>query len=298
MPLYIVKKGEENTPLLEYLQGNIPVAPRSYLRQLISSGKVSCNSSPATPDCLVHEGDSIALPESGRILRLIDESNKLPLVLYESPSILVVHKPSGLATHSGKGHEEDNLTVRVKMMLLLRDEKFMTAPVHRLDRFTSGPVIFGKGKKAISALGCMLQGQTIEKRYLALVAAGLPKKGLLSGHLRSKGKKKHAETGYEALETQGNFTLLELRLMTGRQHQIRKQLSDAGYPIAGDERYRGLKTPDLKRLFLHCHKLLFTDPFTNQPVCIMVSLPEDLAYCLLANGFNYTHKSAGSSHTG
>ena len=287
MPLFIIEKSASGTSLSEYLQEKISVAPQAYIRQLIKSGKIQINGSPARPDQQLVQGDTITIPDSRRVLEFLDQQKRQPLVLYESTSTLVVNKPTGLATHAGKGHEADNLTVRVREMLAGRKEQFMSAPVHRLDLSTSGPVIFGKGRKAISELGKRLQQQMVDKRYLALTRAGLPDKGLLSGDVPSKGKSKFSEAHFRCLESRQNLTLVEVKLLTGRQHQIRRQLADAGFPIAGDERFRGVRIAGLNRLFLHCHRLSFTEPFTNSQVSISVPLPDELVHCLKGLNFSF-----------
>ena len=289
MRSFTAKKSDENSSLLDYLQSRMALAPAAYLRQLFKSGKIRCNGVQVGATHQLQDQDVITLPESKRTLEFLSGSEKLPLVLYESDHVLVVHKPSGLATHSSQEHESDNMTLRVATLMHLQAKKFSTAPVHRLDLPTSGPIIFGKGKKAISELGKMMQDKQVQKKYLALTSAGLPESGTLSGQIPSKGKTKHAETRFRVIEQQGELSLLELELDTGRQHQIRMQLSETGHPIAGDQRYRGLKiSEDPEQLFLHCYQLTFIDPFSGQNVNIVDPLPPVLSDVLLTHGFSYT----------
>ncbi len=284
-----VKKSEENSSLFDYLQRRMALAPAAYLRQLLKSGKIRCNGVQVGATHRLQDQDIITLPESKKTLEFLSGSEKLPLVLYESDHVLVVHKPAGLATHSSQEHETDNLTLRVATLMNLQAKKFTTAPVHRLDLPTSGPIIFGKGRKAISELGKMMQSQQVQKNYIALTSTGLPESGILSGQIPSKGKTKHAETRFRVIEQQKGLALLELELDTGRQHQIRMQLSEAGHPVAGDTRYRGMQTLEgLNQLFLHCCQLTFIDPFSGQAVNILDPLPAALAHVLLAHGFSFT----------
>lgn len=288
MRSFTVKKPDENGSLLDYLQRRMALAPEAYLRQLLRSGKVRCNGIQVTATHKLKNQDIISLPESKKTLEFLFRSEKLPLVLYESDHVLVVHKPSGLATHSSKEHATDNMALRVETLMHLEQNKFKTAPVHRLDLPTSGPIIFGKGKKAISELGKLMQSKQVQKKYIALTSAGLPESGLLASQISSKGKNKHAETRFRTIEQQGNLTLLELELHTGRQHQIRMQLSEAGHPVAGDTRYRStMSLKGLDRLFLHCHQLTFTDPFTGQTVNISDPLPPALSQVLIDHNFSY-----------
>lgn len=286
-----VEKSEENLPLIGYLQRKIAPAPPAYLRQLIRGKKVLCNGSVVVGEQILQIGDEISVAESKRLLELLSEEQQQPKLLFESDEIMIVHKPSGLAIHSSERHEQDNLVDRVKVKMAAAGKKFKIAAIHRLDLPTSGPVIFGKGQKAISALGTMMQENQIRKKYLALVRAGLPANGLLSTHVASKGKVKHAETRYHTLEQNSELALLELELETGRQHQIRKQLATKKHPVVGDTRYRGLTLQGLERMFLHCHFLEFTDPFTSQTIIINDTLPTTLADFLVTIGFAFPKKA-------
>jgi len=280
-----VTPADERAPLLEYLRRKLPLAPASYLRQLIRSGRVCVNSLVADEEYPVQPDDTVSLPESRKLAELIERCRHLPELLYESEMLLVVRKPAGLASHAGKGHEEDNLAARVGTLLAGRGDTFRSAPIHRLDRPTSGPVLFGKGQKAISELGKMMQEGTVTKRYLALVRSGLPPRGELLSAVPGKGKWKPASTCFSLIEQQAGLALLELQLGTGRQHQIRRQLADAGYPVAGDSRYRGPQYTGLDRLFLHCHSLSFTCPFSAQTITVEDPLPDDLSHFLAGHGF-------------
>lgn len=280
MLTYTIDTATAGTPLLDYLQQEISLAQASYLNRLIRSGKVLCNGESTTAGQILRAGDTITLPGSRKLISLIERQARQPQILYESDKILVVAKPSGLATHSSRGHEQDNLNERVREMLLARGKKFKTAAIHRLDLPTSGPVIFGKGQKAISELGKLMQQRGIEKKYLALTLAGLPKQGRLQGTLDSKGKTKVAECDYRVITQNDEIALHEIVLGTGRQHQIRRQMAEVGFPIAGDKRYRGPDLPGLNRLFLHAFALTFTDPFGNEAIKIKDPLPDDLTQLL------------------
>lgn len=273
-----VEKEEAGLSVLDFIQGRIPSAANSYLRQILKKGKVRCGDKSIGETFLVSTGDEISLPESGRLKELIELEAPVGevSVLFESREILIVDKPAGLATHSSEGHKEDNLTVRVEALIRKRGEGYRVAPIHRLDLQTSGPVLFGKGKKACGELGKIFIRNEVEKYYLALVKGKTPGAGELKGELLSKGKMKSAHTSFKAVKRSESTSLLELRLHTGRQHQIRRQLSDLGHPLYGDARYGGLCPEGLNRLFLHCCRLAFVDPFTGASLAIESPLPQDL----------------------
>ncbi len=280
--------GDQDTTVLAFLQRQIPAAPLSYLKLLLKKGKVRGAQGPLSADDLLQPGDVLQVPESGRLRELLaapkSTTQQLQL-LYESREILVVDKPAGLAVHASQGHETDNLTARVEALLRQRGLSFKVAPVHRLDLETSGPLLFGKGKQACARLGQLFMQQQVEKCYLALVAGRTPGSGLLHSQLTAKGKLKQARTGYRALQRNATASLLELQLQTGRQHQIRRQLAELGHPLFGDRRYRGPCPPQLPRMFLHCCRLSFVDPFSGAPVSVNSPLPEELQnflpYCQL-----------------
>ena len=273
MPEYRVSKQDVGLSLEEFLLRKIPSAPLAYLRKLIKTGKVKSHSQQLDTNHQITLTEIIQLPESNRILSLMAESEKIPEILYESREILVINKPSGLAVHRSKGHEKDNLTDRVSHWSA---SKFMTAPVHRLDLETSGPILFGKGKKSCSELGKLMMAGGMTKIYLALVQGKLSKQGRLTTEIPAKGKLKTAVSDYRIITANDSVSLLEIELHTGRQHQIRRQLASIGHPLLGDPRYQGPCPKELPRLFLHCSSLTFKDPFQHGSVSIDSPLPEDL----------------------
>ncbi|MEA3544929.1 MAG: RluA family pseudouridine synthase [Thermodesulfobacteriota bacterium] len=290
MPEFIVTKEDTDLTAEQFLHQHIPAAPVGYLRQLFKKGKVkSADKNIAADDCLTVEA-KIILPNSDRIRELLfapQDSRPQLDILYESREILIVNKPAGLAIHKGKGHERDNLTDRVTAFLAARGDKFQVAPVQRLDLETSGPVLFGKGKKACAELGKLFMQGEVQKTYLALVDGKLLGRGDLLSDIPAKGKLKTARTSYQTLVGSDTVSLLEIQLHTGRQHQIRRQLADAGHPLYGDRRYKGPCPRKLPRLFLHCRKLAFVDPFSHQRREVNCPLPKDLSRFLPQIGIDH-----------
>jgi RluA family pseudouridine synthase len=282
MPEFIVQNQDADLSIAEFLRLRIPAAPEAYLRQLIKKKKVRSALGPLTAQTKLTGGEVIQLPESARLLELLSSPEKDPAsgpkthVLYETREILIVYKPAGLAIHSSQGHERDNLTHQVQQFSKTRGEQFQLSPIQRLDLETSGPVLFGKGKKSCSELGKLFMNGEVKKIYLALVEGKVKGRGTLISDIPAKGKIKTAETAYETLASNQSASLLEIQLRTGRQHQIRRQLADAGHPLFGDRRYHGPCPHKLFRLFLHCRNLSFIDPFTHQQIDINCPLPEAL----------------------
>jgi 23S rRNA pseudouridine955/2504/2580 synthase len=276
---------EEKLPLLEAMALRVPTAPIAFLRQLCKKKRVKVNDDTAEASRLTSVGELITVKSSQRWLECIE---KLPIkpeqILYEASDCIVLNKPAGLAIHRAVGHD-DNLLHRVQDFLSLRKENFQVSPVHRLDIRTSGAVLFGKGRAAISKLGQMLIAGQFSKSYLALVSGKLIESGELDSEVPAKGKIKDALTRYKPLASTENYTLLELQLVTGRHHQIRHQLAVSGHPIVGDVRYRGEVIDELDRPFLHCHQLTFPRTKDARFITVKAPFPEGLSDFLVALQF-------------
>ena len=282
MPELIVTIAEAGLSLESFLQQRLSAAPGAYLRKLLKDGKV-CRSNDM--DAILTAGERILLPDSRRLVDLMEQSNKISVaILYESDHLLILDKPSGLATHAGQGHEADNLTARVADLLKRRGEHFIAAPIQRLDRETSGVVLFGKGKKSCSVLGNMMMRAPVGKTYLALVKGKMTTDATLTDEIRAKGKTKTAVTSYQVLAANEIASLLQITLGTGRQHQIRRQFQQIGHPLFGDQRYGGSCPDNLSRLFLHCQQIAFIDPFTDIPLIITSPMPPELLVFLEDTG--------------
>jgi 23S rRNA-/tRNA-specific pseudouridylate synthase len=177
-------------------------------------------------------------------------------------------KPAGMAVHGNA----EGIPDLVAWMATQRSLPASLRPGHRLDRATSGVVLCGAGRKARAQIGEWLQGAAT-KHYLALVV-GVPRKeqGSLGGPLFDRRRKKtlKARTDFQVQERLGGFTLLALKLVTGRKHQLRRHLADAGLPVVGDTRY-GPKKPQRVpgfpgRLWLHSWKLSLPDREIEAPL--------------------------------
>jgi 23S rRNA-/tRNA-specific pseudouridylate synthase len=281
----IITPAETGLTGLEVLEKRIPAAPAAYLRQLFRQGKILLAGNPVTAGTVLRCGDQLVLPGSDRLKDLIEASQKMTVeILLENPLWMAVYKPAGLAVHRGTGHEGDNLTNRVQAWLRNLREPFRAFPVHRLDAGTSGPVLYAKGRQAAGALGRALMAGELEKSYLALAPGRLPDEGLLASPVPAKGKLKEAATRYRVLAANPEYMLLQLELLSGRNHQIRRQMADAGHPLAGDQRYGGPALPGLDRPFLHCCRLVWPDPESAARQCVTCPLPEDLTRALTALG--------------
>jgi 23S rRNA pseudouridine1911/1915/1917 synthase len=253
--------------LIDRLQALYPEASRRSLRQWLATSRVQVNGAVVErADVEVDAADRVALGAPAPLER----PSPLKLI-YEDDDILVVDKPSGLLTIATERERERTAYRR------LRDWVAGRAPdsarlfiVHRLDRETSGLIVFAKAPAAKQHLQAQFAARTAERVYVALVEGVVAQdEGSLVSRLvedrslrvraAERGNGKEAITRYRVLERRRSTTLLELRLVTGRRAQIRAQLAAAGHPIAGDAQYGG-RTDPLKRLALHATRLAFVHP--------------------------------------
>lgn len=217
------------------------------------------------------------------------EESDLPLVVaYEDDSLLVVDKPPYLAVHPSAGKPEPTLANAVVGYYRRAGQPHSFRPVNRLDRNTSGLLLAAKNAHVAYALT-----HKAEKTYLAIVLGELHGSGTVDQPIRVKegccitrevGEGgKESVTHYEALGTDGEITLVRLRLETGRTHQIRVHMAWLGYPLAGDTMY-GTDETVMPRHGLHCCSMVFTHPLTGETLKLESSLPDDMAACLRAHG--------------
>jgi len=209
-----------------------------------------------------------------------------PPVLYRSSALVAVNKPAGLAVHRGQSRDP------VHALELVRDAVgSYVYPAHRLDRATSGVLVFALSSPAARELGRAFEHGEVEKRYLALVR-GNPPDRLLVDHPLSQDDGKPAQEAQTTLETlarYGRYALVEAMPHTGRTHQIRRHLKHLSCPIIGDVRYgkgdhnRYFRAAfGLHRLALHAIRLTLTDPASGERVTITAPLPDELGRTLAA----------------
>ncbi len=206
-------------------------------------------------------------------------------ILYEDSDIIVVDKPAGLLTV--KTQTDKTRTVQYILNDYIRKGSFKSRkiifPVHRLDQWTSGVLIFAKSREIKSAL--QDQWQSVEKKYIAVVHGRLAKKqDVITSYLAENRafvvysttdtkKGKLAKTAYTVLKESANLSLLEITLLTGRKNQIRVHLSDIGHPVVGDRKYGSPADAQYKRLALHAKSISFKHPAAGKQMTFETKTP-------------------------
>ena len=209
-------------------------------------------------------------------------------VVYEDSYLLVVNKPPELASLPAKAKSSKTMANLVKGYLLSKHENTTIHLVTRLDRNTSGLMVFAKTSYAHSLLDQILHTEDFQKFYLALVYGKVePEKGLIdlpigidpeAFYKRNIDHQlgKTSRTLYQTVENFPDASLLKLKLLTGRTHQIRVHLSAIGHPIIGDDMYSGKKDLRMDRQALHCYCLKIVHPVTKKLLNLHAPLPQDM----------------------
>jgi len=271
-----------------FLQEKLREFTRSRLQSWIKDGLVTVNGAAAKASSVLRGGERIEVIR-GSLPPLKASPEDLPVdILYEDASVIAVNKPSGLIVHAGAGAHSGTLVNRLvhhftKLSQVGGDLR--PGIVHRLDKGTSGVLLVARDDAAHQDLARQFSGRTVEKIYLALVHGRVRAD---SGRVNTPierdparrtrmttrtGKGRAALSEYRVLERFEKYTYLEVRIGTGRTHQIRVHLASIGHPVAGDRLYGA---PPAERVFLHATRIRFISPTTKQQVAVEAPLPEDL----------------------
>jgi len=281
--------GEPGKRLDHFLQEQLTQYSRSRIQSWIKEDRVLVDGAPAKSSLLLRGGEAIDISPAD-LPPLKATAEDLPIeVLYQDAAVIAVNKPAGLTVHAGAGQHDGTLVNRLVhhfqgLSQLGGDER--PGIVHRIDKDTSGVLLVARTDAAHRALAAQFSGRTVEKVYLALVNGrvkddtGRVTKPISRDPVRRIRMTARLATGREAIteyrvrQRWEKFTLLEVRIKTGRTHQIRVHMASLGHPVAGDRLYGA---PPAQRLFLHARKIGFTSPATGQPVTVEAPLPPELA---------------------
>ena len=284
--------GEAGKRLDHFLQEQLTQYSRSRIQSWIKEGRVLVDGTPAKSSLLLRGGEAIEVSPAD-LPPLKATAEDLPIeILYQDAAVIAVNKPAGLTVHAGAGQHDGTLVNRLVhhfqgLSQLGGEER--PGIVHRLDKDTSGVLLVARTDAAHRALAAQFSGRTVEKVYLALVNGrikddtGRITKPIARDPVRRIRMTARLATGREAIteyrvrQRWEKFTFLEVRIKTGRTHQIRVHMASLGHPVAGDRLYGA---PPADRLFLHAWKIGFTSPATGKMVTVEAPLPPELSVWL------------------
>ena len=289
--IYTITNKDCNQRIDKFLKRMLKDAPVSFLYKMFRHKDVKVNGKKANIDYILKEGDVVDIYLKEDLLNQFHKEALLrPVkadfpILYEDDNILVIDKPKGLLVHGDEG--EKRITLQNMVLNYLKDKRewdpdsltgFIPSPAHRLDRNTSGIVIFGKNLPALQELLTLFRERTqIEKRYTLLVRGTTSERGEINYPLIKDSNKKMVKVGtiqkgakpaltrfHRIKSYTCGFSLVEAELLTGRTHQLRVHFAAIGHPIVGDSKYGDFKVNEnfeklygLKNQFLHASYFKF-----------------------------------------
>lgn len=308
-----VDKGQELLRIDKFLHNRIEGATRNKIQQALEDGMVLVNGQPVKPNYKVRPGDDLLVydtrkPESAEVI-----AQDIPLdIVYEDAHLLVVNKPAGMVVHPGCGNYEgtliNGLAFYLGAVVLDADDLPRVGLVHRIDKDTSGLLLIAKTPEAMAKLAAQFKAHTVHRRYVALVwgdlaedagtinvpvARDLRFRKIMNVFPDGDHGSKEAITHYTVLRRFHYVTLAEMRLETGRTHQIRIHMKSIGHPLFGDETYGGNRIVKgtvftkykqfvencfqlLPRQALHARELGFKHPATGEDMFFEAPLPDDI----------------------
>lgn len=267
---------KETTSLLDALAELAPEASKTTLRSWIKEGRVLVDGQPLGSSSVpIGKGQTLSLAPKSRFAK------QRVRMIYEDPHLVIVDKPEGLLTVATAFEKGE--TVHAFLKGHFKPGKVYV--VHRLDQDTSGVMMFARSVKMQEGLKNLLEKHDVERVYHALVE-GCPEplegswesyqvedSNYVVHNVKESAEAKKAITHYRVLQRSKKYSLLELRLDTGRKNQIRAHCRMAGIPVAGDKKY-GARTNPIKRLGLHASYLGFVNPITGKKMQFSSPMPE------------------------
>ncbi|WP_211745419.1 RluA family pseudouridine synthase [Paenibacillus sp. Marseille-Q4541] len=275
----------------KYITESMDDVSRSQVQLWIADGHVTVNGTKVKSNYKLNEGDRIVvtIPEPAAV-EIIPED--IPLnVVYEDASVIVVNKQRGLVVHPAPGHTSGTLVNA--LMYHCKDLSGINGElrpgiVHRIDKDTSGLLMAAKNDKAHASLAAQLKEHSVNRRYIALVHGHVQHdQGTVDAPIGrdtndrkmytvTERNSKEAVTHFSVMERLGDYTLLELKLETGRTHQIRVHMKFIGHPLVGDPMYGRNKGIKMNGQALHAQTLGFVHPDTGEQMEFTAPLPQDM----------------------
>lgn len=285
-----IEKNDSGQRLDKFLQKYLREASKSFLYKMLRKKNIKLNGKKAEGKEMLAIGDTVTIFFSEETLakfRGTKQTTRFPVtkldILYEDNDVALINKPAGMLSQKAKNDD----TTLVEYFLGYLQEKgkwsaggsFTPSVCNRLDRNTSGLVIAGKSLLGLQKMSELLKERSIDKYYLTIVEGVMKENSMIRGYLSKDAKtnkvfvyhedgadRTYIETGYEPLMNNGKYTLLRVKLITGKTHQIRSHLSSIGHPLMADVKYGGKKVEGERCFFLHAEWLRFPkleEPFNR-----------------------------------
>lgn len=286
---YIVDSTNYKT-VKEVLKAHFHISDRLILK-IKQNNSILLNNNPAFLYSEINLNDKILVDISfeSKSENIIPVKMNLKIV-FEDDSMLIINKPADIPVHPSMLHFTNSISNGVQYYFEKNNIQSKIHPVNRLDKNTSGLVVFAKNQYIQSILSSQMTNKTFKKSYLAILYGKLDKTSgtidqpisrkkdsIIEREINKAGKK--AITHYKLIKNYDNFCLVEFKLETGRTHQIRVHSKYIGHPILGDTLY-GKTSNLINRQALHAYKIEFVHPITNKKILIKTDLPNDMASIL------------------
>jgi len=268
------------------------IGSRGAAERLLETGTVAVDGRPLGKSYRLSGGEQVEFEPPERAPTTLEPEAMDLRIAYEDEHLVIVDKPAGLVVHPAPGHASGTLVHGLLAHDVAGGDAERPGIVHRLDRDTSGLMVVARSEEAHRRLQALVRRRALERHYLALVV-GHPRsrRGRIEApvgrdrrdpfrHSLDTDTPREAVTHFELVELLPRHALLEVRLETGRTHQIRVHLSALDLPVAGDPLYGRPRELGLERQFLHAARLAFPHPFSEEPVEAESPLPQDLSTAL------------------
>lgn len=275
--------------LLEFLIASMPQRKRTNIKELLKHNQVAVNGTPITQfDHALAPGDEVKVNLTREFRVFYHRRLK---IVYEDDDIIVVNKGYGLLSMGNDRVKDGTAYSILREYVKWSDPRNKIFIVHRLDRDTSGLMLFAKTEEAKDTLQHNWNNMVLDRKYLCVVeGAPEPPEGVVRSYLAENSQYevystdnpeegKLAVTRYTTLRARGRYALLEVSLDTGRKNQIRVHMKDLGHPISGDRKY-GAETSPIHRLALHARTLRFVHPVTRREMNFSTPVPASFASML------------------
>ncbi len=284
----LTDRAESEIRLYDFLRTRMGLTKKQISRLKYTNGGILVNGREVYVTEILHPGDLVdadagSVPAEGHSIR----PSSLPLtILYEDEDIIALNKPAGVSSHPAGIHQEDTIVNRLVYHFRENGEPVIPHPVGRLDISTSGVICFAKNRTALARLIKQRERKLLYKEYTAVVSGHfgnrcgeieLPLRRDPANALRVIVSEdgKYAKTVYEVIGETEEVSLVNLRILTGRMHQIRVHMAAAGHPLLGDQLYGGC-TDRIARAALHAGKMVLYRPFSDEKLELAAPLPEDM----------------------